>query len=317
MSSFVILTQSGPPELLVEVGTPISEDPVLLSGLFKAIMSFTTEVTEAPLQVLQTKGFTIQFKQVDEHYVLIVGTDHSIVGLDTILEQIHTTIQDGYKFGWDNGTIEKHILQQLNEYVEFSSTPERYIDEAHLIPQNIIEIIKEMPSHLWELILFGILANVPFKYPKSHSMDLNRQVSTALGLFEHQVVSELDPMADHAIFIESKDKSFQISGEIMKIKDVVKKTKILKELLDLVKEERFVELKYTLEAEVSTLSQFEYTFSQADLQNPQDLEYLDTMRYIIGRHLEHYLLLRLNRKDKELVQYLQENTRQTEWMSAW
>ena len=318
MSSFVLFTRYGPPDLIVEVGTPISQDPVMLSGLFQAIISFTDEVAHTPLQVLQTKGFTVQFKHMFDDYRLIVGTNHTIVGLDLILDQIGEIIADGYKHELSPQLIEQAISEILNNYVEFSKLGDEDLSNLDHLPESLLEMFNDIPSAIYEIIFYGFLCGYQFLFPKTESMDLNRNLVKFIEYMEQSCCSDLDPTCIDSLALISKHDRFKLRDQQYTRKDLPR-TKIIKELLDLVRQQKFMELKLKLISEMGTLSQLEHMFLEFDLHEhtESDQEMIDNLRYLIGPDLEYYLLLRLNRQMPELVTYLQEHTQQTEWMSRW
>ena len=318
MSSFVLFTRYGPPDLIVEVGTPISQDPIMLSGLFQAIISFTDEVAQTPLQVLQTKGFTVQFKQMFDDYRLIVGTNHTIVGLDLVLDQIGEIIADGYKHNVSPDLIEQTITEILNNYVEFSKLGDEDLSNLDQLPDSLVEMFIDIPNPIYEILFYGLLCGYRFLFPKTESMDLNRNLVKFIEFVEQSCCSDLDPTCLDGISLTSRRDGFKLKGSDFSSKDLPR-TKIIKELVELVKKQKFMELKLKLISTMGTLSQLQHMFMDFDPKDHTDAdqEIIDNLRYLIGSDLEYYLLLRLKRESLELVTYLQENTKQTEWMSQW
>lgn len=318
MSSFVLLTRHGPPDLMVEIGQPISNDPVMLSGLFKAIVTFTDEVTNAPLQVLQTKGFTVQFKNLDNDYILIVGTNHTVIGLDSVLNQIEGIVNDGFRYGVESQKVEDTIKGVLNEYVEVAAQDKsQWFGEENELTPTLKQALGDIPTSCYEILFFGLLADIQFRFPKTPSLDLNKNLVTAIEFFGSYCCSDLDPKCNLAITFTSKDKEFKVNDKVYSSKDIISKTELLKDLINHVKRREFLELKTKLNTELKTISAMQVVLEKFNKNSEEEKEKMDNLRQVIGPDLEHYTFLRVNRVNPDLIKYLQENTNQVEWMHQW
>jgi len=315
MSSFALVTQFGPPDLLVEVGKPISSDPVLLSGLFSAIVHISQEVTSSQLQVIQTKGYVIQFRYLENGFLLAVGTDHAILGLETLLLEIQTILDDGYRNKAEYSTMNDLIAALLKQYLEDRSNTEQDLSD---LPPAVLDALSYLHEGFVKIIMWGILSGYKFRYPKTPSLDNNNYISTLLQYFETKICSELDPECKHIIEFHSRDPKFELYGEEYDYKTkMIHKTGVLKDLMDLYKDKKYKELRERILITDTTLNSYLQLFENYKNKEEREHTEIDNIRYLMGIELEHYLLNRLKLKSPSTHSIVIQNTKQVEWMSTW
>ena len=315
MSSFALVSQFGPPELLVEVGKPISSDPVLLSGLFNAIVHMSQELTSSQLQVIQTKGYVIQFRYLENGFLLAVGTDHTILGLESLLVEIQTILDDGYRNQADYSAMDELISTLLNQYLEQRSNTEQDLSD---MPPAVLDALSYLDEGFVKIIIWGILSGYKFRYPKTPSLDNNNYISTLLQYFEIKICSELDPACKHIVEFHSRDPKFELYGDTYDHKTkLIHKTSVLKDLMDLYKAKKYIELRERILITDNTLNSYLHLFENYKDMEERELTEIDNIRYLMGIELEHYLLNRLKLKSPSIHELVVRNTKQVEWMSTW
>jgi len=311
VSFFAILSQFGTPKILVEVGNNISKDPMLLSALFEAMNSFSREVADSPLQIMQTKGFKVQFKQMEDNYFLIVGSDITVSGLQNMMNQIYRIITDGLNYGADTTLIEETIRNLLIDY-DKNMTKEK--DKEINIDPRTIHAFSNINNDYIQIIYWGILTNTHFKYPKTDSHEVNEYI-TIIGDFLNLIFcSPLDQSCTHFITLNSSKEKFETN--YTQVKDLIRKTDILDNLIKLTKKQKLNELKISIQSLVDTISAFTNVVSAYN-GNEIERQKIDQLRYLNGIELEHYMMIRLKRISPHIYEQLKQNTTNLEWVNQW
>ena len=310
MSSFAMMTQTGPPELLVEIGDPISSDPVMLSGLFQAIVALSNEVTNAPVQVIQSNKFTIRFKYLEGElapYLLIIGSTSNIYGIDVCVSHVENIIKNGKELGLKEEELTPKIKGVLKTYLGETTG----LDDD----DQVGVFFRNLKKDYIKLIIWGVLSGYRFKYPHTHSLDFNRDIDQ---IFKY-LGQEFEESGENVVIEFMLDGGFcKLSNQIYKrAKDVLPSLRIVDELVGLVKRKKFSEFRARLENYCDILATYERMFTHYLQSDETEKHNLDMIRYVAGVEMEYFLFQRLERSAPEVVNELRNNTRNLEWIHTW
>ncbi|MCY3412206.1 MAG: hypothetical protein INQ03_11285 [Candidatus Heimdallarchaeota archaeon] len=311
MSSFVLMTKNGVPEVSVEVGKKFSKDTVLLSAMFKAIHSFSTEITDDGIQLLQISGFTIKFMNVfDDEWMLIVGADKNISNLNSLLEKISVVIHDGFQKGVPTSLMENQISTMLTNNLEMTANQD---DAVHFL---IEEVFSELDNNILQVMLWAMLTGNHIRTPKTRSMDFNKYIITFLDSFGLTPCDGSDLCEDAITFVD-KTGEFILNGtEYSAKKNFIQKTKILKDLLKLGNDHKFSEFEIYFQSINSTINRL-VRRADKDSFDEKELKDINLSRHLIGMEMEHYFLERLKTVNQKSYDYLRNNTDELEWITEW
>ncbi len=306
MSSFLMLTKHGLPDLLVETGKKISKDPVLLSGLFKAIYAFSTEVAESPLQLLQIKGFTIRFISFNEDYILIIGADKNISNLNSILDTLSTMILKTLDSNSDLQLLEGQIKEMLE-----NNLSDQHKDDI----QDMIDVFDELSDDVLMVIFWGILTGKHFHTLTTRSLDFNKYVTSLLSYFDVDTCT-VDNCPSYIKFTDKKG-NYIVDGKeylVNKRKFIV--SKIMKKLLKLGQKHYFHDLKVLYNSINSTINSF-IAIGNRDKFTEAELKDINIARKVLGMEMEHYCLEQLKLNNIRSYEILIKNTDELEWINTW
>ncbi len=318
MSSFVITTKDGPPDIFVEVGKPFAKDPYLMAGIFKAIFSISNELTDNPLQVVQAKGFTVKFRQLDNDYVLIVGSDRHVAGLELLLEQSKKIIEDGERFNLPHEQIEDEIKKMIISYFEQDSgTTETSSTEN--VPSIVPVALQRLPDSILTVIFWGLLTFRHFKFPATGSLDYDNYISSLLDFLGQPCCSNLDQTCSSSIrFVSEKGDFLLDEKEKLSPKDkMILKTNTIKRLLKLRKKSNPLELKSIISSSRATISLIDEMIADYPHLTEDQKHEIDKLRYSIGLDLEHYLVEYLKHKNYPYLDEFLMHAETMEWVNPW
>ena len=311
MSSFVLLTKDGLPDLTVEVGKKISKDPVLLSGLFKAIFTFSNEVAESPLQLIQIKGFTIKFLSFNEDFILIVGTDKNISNLNVLMDRVYDIVFDAFKKNKDLRNLEEQTEKLLKESLE-----EEY-DLFHRDEVEIIEdIFEDLNPEIIKVVFWGLLTGKHFRSPRTRSLDFNIYIEKFLEFFGYKTCSKVE-ICPVIIDFTSKKGDYLVDNKQYSIKKKgFSGTKILKKLNKLGQKKKYKELLIYYQSLISTIAGV-VEMSNKNSLTASELKNISLTRHMIGMELEYYSLEQLKLINTTAYELLRNSTDELEWITSW
>ncbi len=313
----MITTKDGPPDIFVEVGKPFSKDPYLITGIFKAIYSVSNELTSNPLQVIQAKGFTIKFRQLEDGSILMVGSDTNIAALELLLGQCNRIITDGQRFNLSVEEIEAEIQKVVKAYFENKDEP---IEKDDAIPRAVKLGFQRLPKEFLTVIFWGLLTQRHFRFPNTGSLDFDHYISSVVDYLGQSCCSNFDKECLQAIQFVNEKGGFMLGGapEILDAKySLIQKTNLLKKLEKLGKKGRISELReilYSARATITSMAEMVRNYPDLDEQTKFDI---DRLRYSIGLDLEHYLVEYLKLIDYPYLDQFLEHAQTIEWVNPW
>lgn len=307
MSSFLMLTKHGLPDLVVETGRKISKDPVLLSGLFKAIFTFSAEVADSPLQLLQIKGFTIKFISFDDEHILIIGADKNISNINYILDNLSALIRQSLETKSDLMLLEEAIKTMLEESLNSSKT-----DDI----QDMIDIFEELSEKVLQVVFWGILTGKHFSTVGTRSLDFNKQVTNLLSYLEVQTCSQLDQCPSLVSFIDKKG-NFECDNVDYDVKKLpFQVTKIIREMINLGRKHYFKDLKVMYNGINGTINSF-LLVSNKENFSEFELKDINITRHVMGMEMEYYCLEQLKLSNRNSYEIMRTSVDEVEWINHW
>lgn len=318
MSSFVITTKDGPPEIFVEVGKPFAKDPYLISGIFKAIYSVSNELTSNPLQVIQAKGFTVKFRQLHDGSILMVGTDHNVAGLEILLNQCFQIIEDGRKYDLGTEEVEVEIKKVIESY--FSNKFSLGDEEEEPIPRPVTLGFHRLPKNIVRVIFWGVLTQRHFRFPNTGSLDFDNYISSIVDFLGQPCCSNLETSCPESIRFINEKGDFLIDDGVntFNYKDIgIKKTNLLKKLEKMASKGKVAEVREIVNSSRETISGIHKMIENYP-ELSEDVKFeIDKLRYSIGLDLEHYLIEYLKLIEFPHLQAFLSHAERMEWVNPW
>ncbi len=312
MSTFIMATKSGPPNLLVELGNPLSKDPVLYAGLFQAIFMLTRELTESPLKTVQAQGLTIKFHSINDH-LLIAGTNKNIVSLDSFLDKCEQIIRDKMPIESHAEELELALRRKAELFLKQTGSS----DKAH-ISQELKWAFNKIDRKPLKSLVWALLGGHHVHAPSTSSLDLNRSIEIISDYFGRPVcTSECVDCMDPIIFIEEIGDFVLNQTNRLLSPSKLPNTNILKKILKHIANEEYEDAKLILMSAKETFESIDRTVSGYTDLSEKDKNELDVLRFSLGADMEHHLVEYLKSHQNPYLNEFLSRVENIEWNLPW
>ncbi len=306
MSSFAIVTETGVPEVLVEIGKPITTDTVLMTGIFQAIEAVTKELSNTHLQLIQSENFTVRFKYLevtDSLKLLMVGTTDNVYGLEDALHRIEVLLH-GVPLSIDEAEDQiRNILKEL-------------LSHTVLHQENSLSLIGGIPKDISSVLFWAVLSGYNIDHPSTYSLDLNRDLIQLLTYLNFPFGNRRE--AAPSVNFDGKGWVCTFNGKrYNKAKNLVPSLKIVNRFVSLINKGEYNELKALVDGLVEQLESYEQLFETFLDGDDQHKSKLDLIRYSMGIELEYFLFQRLEISNPAVVEHLRSHTKNFDWIKTW